>query len=98
MDDGFVAMKKGSVDLGDKSKWVVKNCRISNMIYSTRDNAWSTDSYVTNYEINTILGNISDNESLLYDRLDLYNCTFGPYTVSGTANKISVDCPILIRQ
>ena len=98
IDDGFAAMKKGSVDLGDKSKWVVKNCRISNMIYSSRYSAWETGSYVTNYEINTILGDISDNESLLYGSLDLYNCTFGPYTVSGTANKISIDCPILVRK
>ncbi len=68
------------------------------MIYSSRDSAWSTDNSVYNYEINTILGDISDNEGLLYDTLDLYNCTFGPYTVSGTANKISVNCPILIRK
>ena len=93
-------MNKGSVTF-DKSKFVIKSCRISDLSYlkdAFGDYVWSTNNYVSDYQLSISLEDITDNESLLYTELDLYNCTFGPYTVSGTTRKIRVDQPILVKK
>lgn len=101
IEDAFIGMNKGSVTF-DKSKYVVESCRVSNCSYEEtpfdHEYAWSTKNYVSDYIVNIPLEDWTDNESLLYTGLDLYNCTFGPYTVSGTKQKITVDCPILIKK
>ena len=101
IEDAFIGMNKGSVTF-DKSKYVVESCRVSNLSYEAspfdHEYAWYTKNYVSDYIVNIPLEDWTDNESLLYTGLDLYNCTFGPYTVSGTKQKITVDCPILIKK
>ena len=101
IEDAFAGMNKGSVTF-DKSKYVVESCRVMNLSYEEtpfdHKYAWSTENSVSDYIVNIPLEDWTDNESLLYTGLDLYNCTFGPYTVSGTKQKITVDCPILIKK
>ena len=101
IDEAFIGMKKGSVNFGDKSKWLVKECRISSMEYEDYPSGmegWKTNEYVSNYEVNIVLSDISNNDDLLYDSLDLYDCTFGPYTVSGTKKRITLSFPMLVRR
>ena len=94
-------MNKGSVTF-DKSKYVVESCRVRNLSYEAspfdHEYAWYTKNSVSDYIVNIPLEDWTDNESLLYTGLDLYNCTFGPYTVSGTKQKITVDYAILIKK
>ena len=93
-------MNKGSVTF-DKSKYVLKSCRVNKVyyVYDTVFNeyCWTTQES-TDYQFNSPLNDFADNESLLYSDLELLNCTFGPYTVSGTKQKITVDYPILIKK
>ena len=100
IDDAFYGMKKGSVNFGDKSKWLVKECRISNMTFEEQGMGgpdWKLKERV-DYEVNIALSDISNNDDLLYDSLDLYDCTFGPYTVSGTKKKLILAAPKLVRR
>lgn len=101
IEDAFIDMNKGSVTF-DKSKYVVESCRVRNLSYEAspfdHEYAWYTKNSVSDYIVNIPLEDWTDNESLLYTGLDLYNCTFGPYTVSGTKQKITVDYAILIKK
>ena len=100
IDDAFDGMNKGSVTF-DKSKYVLKSCRVNKVyyVYDTVFNEYCwTIQESTDYQFNSPLNDFADNESLLYSDLELLNCTFGPYTVSGTKQKITVDYPILIKK
>ena len=100
IDDAFDGMNKGSVTF-DKSKDVLKSCQVNKVyyVYDTdfHEYCWRIQES-TDYQFNSPLNDFADNESLLYSDLELLNCTFGPYTVSGTKQKITVDYPILIKK
>ena len=91
----FAFMKKGIVDMSDISKWKITSCDLTKRKYVYNSTwgsyVWDTEDSADDYALNWELSRFEDSAAVVRGTLSIYDSTVGPYTVSGTRERVDIE-------